>query len=116
MYSGDNYDHFGWAVFMAGGSMAVLPELQKEFLCDASSMKPAESKTKDQWVLSNGKEWIVYSNTNTPIQLNVASGSYKVDWIDAGSGKNISTTKEFSGGNFSESSSSLPAVLWIHSK
>ena len=23
MYSGDNYDEFGWAVFMAGGSMAV---------------------------------------------------------------------------------------------
>jgi len=41
IYSGDSYDHFGWAAFLGGGSLAVLPATtDKTFLMAASMMKP----------------------------------------------------------------------------
>jgi len=114
MYSGDNYDHFGWAVFMAGGSMAVLPELPKDFLCNASSMKPLKSNSKDQWILSNGKEYIVYSNSNTSISLSVANKKYKLDWIDPNSGKILATTNGNVDSDTIPVTQHAPVILWIH--
>ena len=116
MYSGDSYDEFGWAVFMATGSMAVLPVLPQEFLNDASSMKIVESNSKKQWILTNGKDYIVYSTSNDPIKLNLANGSFKVDWIDPKTGK-LSAEKEINGGiQEIYPAQSSPVVLWISSK
>ena len=43
-YSGDSYPEFGIAVFMAGGSLAVLPDnFDKELLKAAAGMKPVAS-------------------------------------------------------------------------
>ncbi|HEY6956501.1 MAG TPA: DUF6298 domain-containing protein, partial [Flavisolibacter sp.] len=77
MYSGDSYEEFGWAVFMATGSMAVLPVLPQEFLNDASSMHSVETKSNKQLVLTNGKDYIVYSNSADPIKLTLANGTFK---------------------------------------
>lgn len=116
MYSGDSYDEFGWAVFMATGSMAVLPVLPQEFLNDASSMKIVESNSNKQWMLTNGKDYIVYSTSNDPIKLNLASGTFKINWIDPKTGK-LSAGKEINGGTQEISpAQSSPVVLWISSK
>ena len=65
IYSGDSYPEFGIAVFMAGGSLPVLSkELDKELLKAAVGMKPITSSNKNEYVLSNGKNSIVY-NTDT---------------------------------------------------
>jgi hypothetical protein len=41
VYSGDSYDQFGWAAFIAGGSLPVLPpNTNKDFLKAAENMKP----------------------------------------------------------------------------
>jgi hypothetical protein len=64
MYSGDSYVEFGMAVFMAGGSLPVLPaDIDKEILKIATGMKPAAS-ANGEYVLTDGKRKIVY-NTET---------------------------------------------------
>ena len=43
MYSENGWDRFGWAIFMAGGSMANIPPIENEkFLIDAATMKPVD--------------------------------------------------------------------------
>jgi hypothetical protein len=114
MYSGDNYDHFGWAVFMAGGSMAVLPKLPEQFLSDASSMKPANSNGKKQWTLSNGKGFIIYSEVAEAVRLSLPAGIYKLNWINPDSGKSIAAEQEIQGGKTQEiaMTQQTPVVLW----
>jgi hypothetical protein len=116
MYSGDSYDQFGWAVFMATGSMAVLPSLPKEFLDDASSMRIADANSNKQWMLTNGKDYIVHSKSSDPIKLNLSGGNFKFNWIDPETGK-LSAEKEIKEGvqEFSPSQSAS-VVLWVHRK
>ena len=65
IYSGDSYPEFGIAVFMAGGSLPVLStETGQELLKAAVKMKPVVSPIKNEYILSDGKNSIVY-NTET---------------------------------------------------
>jgi Family of unknown function (DUF6298) len=65
VYSGDSYPEFGMAVFMAGGSLPVLPDnIDAAILKAAASMKPVASANKNEYILSDGKNSIVY-NTQT---------------------------------------------------
>ncbi len=117
MYSGDNYDHMGWAVLMAGGSMAVLPELPETFLCDVVSMKIMNSNTGKQWTLSDSKAFIVYNGSAQPIRLNLPKGEFKLNWIDPESGNPLSPEKDITGGSTQDFSyGQSPVVLWIRSK
>jgi hypothetical protein len=62
VYSGDSYPEFGMAVFMAGGSLPVLSgDIDKEILKAAVTMKPVTSSNKNEYILSNGKNSIVYN-------------------------------------------------------
>jgi hypothetical protein len=62
IYSGDSYPEFGMAVFMAGGSLAVLPaEMDKKLLKAAVKMKPVASPDKNEYILSDGKDTIIYN-------------------------------------------------------
>jgi hypothetical protein len=62
IYSGDSYPEFGMAVFMAGGSLAVLPaEMDKGLLKAAVKMKPVASPDKNEYILSDGKDRIIYN-------------------------------------------------------
>ena len=116
MYSGDSYDEFGWAVFMATGSMAVLPALPEAFLNNASTMKVVNSNSVRQWALTNGKEFIVYNNSQDPIKLNLANGTYVFNWIDAKTGA-LSGENEIKGGlQEIPPSQQSPTVLWVHTK
>jgi hypothetical protein len=105
-------------VFMAGGSMPVLPVLPNQFLIDASSMKCINSESKKQWTLSNGRGFIVYAEAGDPIKLNLSSGSYQVNWIDPVSGKKVTPGKEVQGGKVQDFSieQKAPVVLWVRSK
>jgi hypothetical protein len=118
IYSGDSYDRYGWAVFMAGGSMAVLPVLPKEFLEDASSMESIPSNSKTQWMLGNGKNFIVYFQGVEAVKLKLANSKYQPSWLDPSTGKVLSTEKELEGGRdmvFNNSKGS-PVILWVRSK
>ena len=118
MYSGDSYDQFGWAVLMAGGSMPVLPALDKKFLADASSMKPVNNAaTKTQWMLSGKNCFIVYADGSAPVQLALPSGRYAVRYIDPRSGA-LLAEEEQAGGKTIEwkTPQSGAVVLWVSAK
>jgi hypothetical protein len=99
IYSGDSFDSYGWAVFMAGGSLPVIPAIaDKNFLSDAATMDivPLASGVKDQWMLGNKeKEYVVYnaSSTSSLIDLTNAKGQYKVQWINPSNGSLIKEEK-----------------------
>jgi len=62
VYSGDSYPEFGMAVFMAGGSLPVLSkEINESLLKLAANMKPVPSSNKKEYILSDGKNSIVYN-------------------------------------------------------
>lgn len=69
MYSGDSYPEFAMAAFMAGGSMAALPEgTDQELLKAAAGMKPVAGAT-GEYVLSDGKRKIMYNTTTKKLSL-----------------------------------------------
>jgi hypothetical protein len=114
MYSGDSYDQFGWAVFMAGGSLASLPKLDKNFLSEAAAMKAVDNKTKGQWVLKGDKGWIVYAADATEIKLTLSNGNLIARYINPRNGETIGEAIQVIGGK--EVSLKTPqsnVVLWI---
>lgn len=119
LYSADGYDHFGWAVFIAGGSLPVLPaSTDKQFLTDASTMLPVSlpGDPKDQWALGNAaKGYIVYTNSGD-VHLNLAANAvYKAKWIDTKTGQSISGEEQIKGGKNVEikNPKGSEAVLWL---
>jgi len=117
IYSGDSYEQFGWAVFMAGGSLASLPPLDENFLADASTMKPLRSDNKDQWILSNGKNFIVYAAKNGSVKLNEELGNCSIIYMEPGSGRIIPrSVPEQIQGKEMIISQPTPVVIWIRER
>ena len=86
MYSSDNYPGYGWAAFMAGGSLPVLPALPKAFLKDAASMRPIDQRS-NKYVLASDKGFIIYEPSVAGIENLKATDTYLIRWIDAATGK-----------------------------
>ena len=84
IYSADNYDKYGWAVFMAGGSLAAIPQMPAALLKDAASMKRVDGK---EYKLANGEDYILY--TKGP--LTDIQGEFIV--FDPKTGKQIDRTE-----------------------
>ncbi|MBP6023487.1 DUF6298 domain-containing protein [Ferruginibacter sp.] len=71
VYSGDSYPEFAMAVFMAGGSLPALSNtLDAALLKAASGMKPIASQNKNEYILSDGKNRIVYNIETKKIEKN----------------------------------------------
>jgi hypothetical protein len=120
LFSADGYEHFGWAVFIAGGSLPVLPAgTNKQFLADAGNMKPIElsGTPKDQWALGNPvKGYIVYNSSTNAIHLDLsANANYKIQWIDPKDGQLLPGEEQVKGGNGVEIKSAKTgvAILWL---
>lgn len=120
VYSGPGYDALGWASFMAGGSMASLPQLlPQSFLAQAAQMQPIQTRgnVAGQWMLGNASVgFIVYSNSALPIVLDSKglNGPLSVSWIDPKSGREIKSEK-VEGGKMVELKKPVdaPIVLWL---
>jgi hypothetical protein len=119
LYSADGYEHFGWAVFIAGGSLPALPATtDKQFLTAASAMQSVDlpGSPKDQWALCNAaKGYIVYSNTNN-IHLDLAANaSYKAKWINPKTGEILPDEQQVKGGSNTEikNPGTGEAILWL---
>ncbi len=70
MYSADSYPEFGMAVFMAAGSLPVLVNaIDDTILKAAVGMKPIASSNKNEYILSNGKNSIVYNVESKKISI-----------------------------------------------
>jgi hypothetical protein len=120
VYSGPGYDALGWASFMAGGSMASLPQsLPPSFLTQAAQMQPIRlsGDAAGQWVLGNTSVgFIVYSNSANAIVLDSKklTGPLRASWIDPKSGREIKSEK-VEGGKMMELKKPVdaPVVLWL---
>src|SRR5690606_5568643 len=87
MYSADGADRYGWAAFMAGGSMAALPKnTDGDFLKAAAAMKPAEAY--GLYALAGKNGLIIYpQNSNTvTLDLSAYTGRFNLKYIDLASG------------------------------
>lgn len=112
IYSSDSYDQFGWAVFLAGGSLAVLPaETDKELLNAAATMKPVNSNANNQYILSDGKAFIVYGNGNLQLAAVDAKKNYTVKWFDTKTGMGLK--EDAVSGDKLNSLSMQGNIVWI---
>lgn len=87
LYSADGSDRFGWAVFMAGGSLAALPQAaDREFLSAATKMQPAGNYGK--YALAGKNGLILYSETKDQIVLDMSAflGTFKIRFVDIRTG------------------------------
>lgn len=126
MYSADSYDTFGWASFMAGGSLAPLPAaLPQAFLADASSMLPVDlpGLPKGVWVLGNSKRgYIVYDSDAQPVSLDLKDNRDKfvLKRINAGDGTLMGDAQIIKGGKTvvisGVSKTAGAIVLWLSVK
>ncbi|MGH7237234.1 MAG: DUF6298 domain-containing protein, partial [Candidatus Saccharimonadales bacterium] len=120
LYSADGYDHFGWAVFIAGGSLPVFPATtDKQFLAGASAMRPVDlpGNPEGQWALGNGaKGYIVYSSSGNNIRLELAKNAvYAIKWIDPKTGELLPGTEQIkgTGNNEIKTPATGDAILWL---
>lgn len=95
IYSGDSFDSFGWAVFMAGGSLPVIPNLPAQFLEDAALMKPATSGS-NKYALAGNEGFIIYEPTSMDLNIN-SSDEYILNWVDIKTGNIIGVGKILKG-------------------
>ncbi|MBP6686802.1 MAG: pectate lyase [Lacibacter sp.] len=69
VYSGDSYPEFAMAAFIAGGSLPVLSEnIDAAILKAAVSMKPVASTNANEYVLSDGKNSIIYNTITRKLE------------------------------------------------
>ena len=120
-YSGDNFDHFGWAALMAGGSLAVIPEItHPQFGADVAAMVPAaESTANAQYVLAGkGNSFLIYLFPGKSLKLDLPAGSYRLRTINPVNGLTEKKERRLNGNKTFEyqNQSNLEQVIWISKK
>ncbi len=119
IYSEGNYTGFGWAVFMAGGSMPVLPQnTNKEFLKAAAEMLPFKSDEKELFGLRNRNTgMILYTKAKESVEVNLSDlkGNVEVHFLKPSSGEMLQKKIELTGGK--KTKIDLPSdndwITWI---
>ncbi|MDN3668207.1 DUF6298 domain-containing protein [Echinicola jeungdonensis] len=109
-----------WAVFIGGGSLAELPEIQEErFFRDAAIMKPLTSKNLDSSLYVLGQKGTGYvlflQNGELKIDLTDDQNRYTLKWIDPTSGEITEMKKEVKGGMLHTLAATMevPVVAWL---
>ena len=123
MYSFDIPDKHGWAVLMAGGSMANIPVVaDTAFLRDAAHMNPLElpENTEHQYVIGNQQYgYILYNNTDLPVIIEKAkvAGSQGIYFIDPETGHFIEYRMDIADDELISipNPNNGPVVIWIKS-
>ncbi|WP_231625543.1 DUF6298 domain-containing protein [Pedobacter sp. R20-19] len=98
MYSGDNFDSFGWAILMAGGSMSNANHVDQSTLTAISQMKPfllVDKNTKQYGLENPGKAYVLYNAASiaSTIDLTKFSGKFSVKIIEGKDGKVLKEAK-----------------------
>lgn len=114
VYSGDSYPEFSWAAFMAGGSLPSLPGVDKTLLAAAATMKPLEGEVHDQYILSDGKSYIIYNNGKSQLTIVNNGKEYTLVWFDPTTGKKIKEETAAGDKIKSLATSQDKTVVWIY--
>lgn len=117
-YSFDMSTNWGWPSFMAGGSIANMPEVKLDgFAQSAATMKSAASNEKGVYLLKNREgERIAYVDGSVEnYSISFPGGDYMKTWIDPSTGQAIGQTGKIKGGLQIEISKpeNKTLVLWI---
>lgn len=118
LYNSDNYGEMAWAVFMAGGSMALLPKIERQGFYQEASAMSAE-RTDDAWLLKSGDAAIVYPLEGKVLKLDLSmfNGNYKIHYIQPKTGKIFHTEKIKAGKVVTiNRQDNRSEVLWITKK
>jgi hypothetical protein len=119
IYSEGQYTSFGWAAFMAGGSLAAIPQVEAtDFLKSASSMYLVENPEAGVYRLQNDQgESIIYldGEQETELDFHLKRGSFKMFQIDPQTGKLAGKADKLNGGKpvQIENTAKRPQVFWI---
>ncbi|GAA4496713.1 DUF6298 domain-containing protein [Hymenobacter ginsengisoli] len=122
LYSADGADAFGWAVLLAGGSLASVPRVADAlFAAAVAGMLPTElpGKPAGQWALSNGKtSLLVYRESAAPLDLSGLSGTFTVQRINPKTGALAATKETVKGGQTATlaKQGDETEVLWLERK
>ena len=118
LYSAD--DKFGWAVLMAGGSIANIRNLDDPFLLAAiPRMKPMDlpGDTAEQYALCEpGSSYLIYSTSGETIELDLtgAKGVFAVRWLNPKSGEVATSDRTVVGGaKVVLRPEFKPCILWL---
>ncbi|WP_421944100.1 DUF6298 domain-containing protein [Pedobacter sp.] len=98
IYSGDNFDAFGWAVLMAGGSLSNVQNLDKTLSNAISTLKSIIpiGKNKQQYGLENaGKTYLFYNASAEAISVDLTktAGKFSVKILNSKTGAIIKEEK-----------------------
>jgi hypothetical protein len=118
MYSYGNYDKFGWAVLMAGGSLSDVPRNVPEGLFEAiGEMSPKELGATNTYMLSGEKGSLVYSASTEDVRIDLDNkkGNYSLTWIDPKTGIQIGKRQVIKGERVHSIKKTLieDGLLWI---
>jgi len=118
MYSGDNFDHLGWAALMAGGSLTNIPEVRNpQFMTDLAGMQPADQPGNATYVLLNkGKAYLAYLAAGQPLKLDLPAGNYILRTINPVNGAIDRKEKQVKGNFGYLNESTAEQVIWISKK
>jgi hypothetical protein len=113
--SGEDEDlgRSGWAFVCAGGSMPNLPTTTDVGLLAAiPKMQPwPEAARNGRWALHEaGKQILIHTGDNTPLDLSAEAGTFKVQVVDRETGQVEGRTQTVQGGG----KVTLPnGVVWL---
>ena len=115
IYNSTGAPQYGWAVFMAGGSLAAIPRVEEPGFAQAASAMSPEGASEDYYLLSEpGEAYIVYPNAEkAEINLPATKRSYEVIRIDTRSGKTENRATVRSSNGRLKVSAGQGEVLWI---
>ena len=111
-YSGDNFDHLGWAALMAGGSLSVIPEIGNAgFSAELAAMAPEN----EYMLASKGKSYLIYLFGGKSASLNLPAGNYKLRTINPVDGKIEKKERQIKGNTTFDyqNQSKIEQVIWI---
>lgn len=120
MYSGDGQEAFGWAVLLAGGSMASIPTVaDRQFLKDLPTMKPLVSSPQ-QWVLGNANVgFVIYTESSeASLDLTQVSHAYHVRFISPKTGEITTSAEQVKGGTVVtvKNQTVTASVIWLQKR
>jgi len=115
IYSAEGPEH-GWAVLMAGGSLANVPRsLDAELLAAVPQMMPAETGDGILRLQAPDQAYLAYVPAKATAAFETGSnGRFVVRWIDPGTGKMRDEPSTIAGGRIELSNpADQPSILWM---
>lgn len=116
IYSADGYDKHGWAVFMAGGSLASIPQMPEGFLKHAAKMNTWQH-LKGSSIMGNQDGYIIYLSKNESFALGSFNipDSVVITWFDPATGLQTAFTGKHKGDkeDWFYGSEHKPVVAWV---